>query len=409
MMETTRPTVFSLPAPGPAAGSPVQRACDGIRLLIQEHGWEEGRRLPAEEALAERFQVSRSTLRKALDELARHGWVRRQRNRGCVVTAKAGESSRLFSSTLVVAHDLVSPPAAANRDDGSAGGVQQGMIDAAGARDLNALFVPIAAAAAATATRRLLRLAPPGLAMLCWRRGNADARRLAARFHEAGTAVVAYGMDECPEAVARYDRVISDHESGMRQLLELLARNGRRRALRIWTVPRDAPWIAAHDRAYDAAAREFGMEPLPAVYTPPLPERREGDRAVFEMRTRVLAGYLAEHFRRRDVPDAIMLGTDCEVFPAAAACRLLGLAPGEDVLVTGYDNYWLAAFERRFEPAIPFATVDKRNPAIGAEMIRLLTGRIAGGSAMAPRLSKVAQVAVQIQGAPSPAARRKSA
>ena len=48
-------------------------------------------------------------------------------------------------------------------------------------------------------------------------------------------------------------------------------------------------------------------------------------------------------------------------------------------------------------PAIrPFASVDKRNADIGAEMIRLLSGRIADGNQASPRLSRIEQVAVEV-------------
>jgi DNA-binding LacI/PurR family transcriptional regulator len=378
-------------------GSPLLRAADGLKALIRQQGWLVGRRLPSEEAIAAQLGVSRSTLRKALDAIEGEGWVRRERNRGCVVARHAEEPKSIASNTVVVINDLVQPTPLFHQGGESSAGIQQGMIDAAHALGKTALLVPIQSVSPAM-TRQMPNLHPAGLVMLCWRKDDDKSRRIAASFHQAGIPVAAYGMDTYPEAVENYDRVASDHESGVVQLLRLLADHGRKRILRIWTTPADTPWIAAHNRAYERTALEIGIPPLPAVYVPALSARVENDPAAFEMRARILAGYLAEHLKRnRNSIDSIMLGTDSETFPAAAACRILGLKPGEDILITGYDNYWHAAFERRFEPAAPFASVDKRNAAIGGELIRLLNQRIASPAAPPPQLSMIEQHAVEAQ------------
>ena len=380
--------------------SPVQRAVDGVRILIEEGGWSAGRRLPAEDALAEQCGVSRSTVRKALDELSRDGWVKRERNRGCVVARRADKPTNLATGTVVVINDLLQPTPLSHVGGESSAGIQQGMIDAAYALDKTALMVPIRSVDSAR-MRQMISLRPPGLVMLCWRKDNPESRQIAARFHSAGIPVAAYGMDTYPEAVAKYDRVASDHESGVVQLVRLLSAQGRKRILRLWTAPADASWIAAHDRAYVRTVRELGIKPLPAVYVPPLPARVENDPVAFEIRTRILAGYLAEQFKaKQEPPDALMLGTDSEIFPAAAACRILGLHPGNDILITGYDNYWHSAFERGYEPTAPFATVDKRNAAIGGELIRLLHQRLEDASPRPPQLVSVQQTAIEVQLAP---------
>ena len=301
----------------------------------------------------------------------------------------------LTSRTILVVNDSPESANLGTSDDGAAAGVQHGMVEAAGARKHGLLFVALDAIDAAM-QRRLLEDVPAGVALLCWRPRSVRAAKLAESFSRRNVPVAAFGMDECPEAVACYDRVVSDHESGMAQLLEHLARAGRRRILRLWTPSPDTPWIAAHERAFASLAGPLGLEAFPPVHVASLPDRLADDRGVFEQRARVMAGYIAENIRGGRTPDAIMVGTDCETFPVAAACRMLGLAPGEDVLITGYDNYWHAAFERRFEPSLPFASVDKRNAEIGAEMIRLLSGRIADGNQASPRLSRIEQVAVEV-------------
>jgi len=74
----------------------------------------------------------------------------------------------------------------------------------------------------------------------------------------------------------------------------------------------------------------------------------------------------------------VMLASDGEVPPAAAACRLLGKRPREDVYLVGYDNYWSGTPWRPFEACGPQATVDKLNYQCGQEMVRLLMERVQG-------------------------------
>jgi len=366
-----------------------------VKALILQERWPAGRRLPSEDALAAQLGVSRTTLRKALDALEQTGWVRRERNRGCVVMRESEQTDPLASRTLLVVDDTPAIATLRHQDDGSAAGIQHGMVEAASALGYRVLFVNMDTIDAMTEDR-LMSGVPAGVVMLCWQSERIEAQRLAAAFNERGVPIVAYGMDAWPDAVANYDRVVSDHESGMAQLLACLAAAGRRRILRLWTPPPETAWIAAHERAYARMAEGLGLLKSDPVHLASLPERVVDSRAVFDMRARVMAGYIAEQVRKKTAPDAIMVGTDCETFPVAAACRMLGINPGEDVLITGYDNYWHAAFERKFEPCLPFASVDKRNARIGAELVRLLSERILSETKGASRLSCVEQVCVPI-------------
>ena len=97
-------------------GSPLLRAADGLKELIRQEGWPVGRRLPSEEAIAAQLDVSRSTLRKALDAIERDGWVRRERNRGCVVARDPKLANPLTSRTILVVNDS---PESANLGTGN--------------------------------------------------------------------------------------------------------------------------------------------------------------------------------------------------------------------------------------------------------------------------------------------------
>ena len=73
-----------------------------------------------------------------------------------------------------------------------------------------------------------------------------------------------------------------------------------------------------------------------------------------------------------------MCVSDGSVTVTAAACKLFGRKPHEDVAIVGYDHYWADVPERAWEAARPLATVDKQNFQIGLAMAQLLQDRIDG-------------------------------
>jgi DNA-binding LacI/PurR family transcriptional regulator len=89
-----------------------------------------------------------------------------------------------------------------------------------------------------------------------------------------------------------------------------------------------------------------------------------------------MAGHLAPYLTGDESIDALIAVTDGEVYVLAAACRLLGKEPNKDVLLVGYDHYWEDAAEREMESVVPVATIDKRNPELGAALVQLLSERI---------------------------------
>ncbi|SEM51275.1 GntR family transcriptional regulator [Halomonas caseinilytica] len=67
---------------------------------IEEGAWQAGEALPSERALAESLEVSRITARKALDQLAERGLIRRTRGSGTFITPRLNQPlTRLVSFT----------------------------------------------------------------------------------------------------------------------------------------------------------------------------------------------------------------------------------------------------------------------------------------------------------------------
>jgi GntR family transcriptional regulator len=74
---------------------------DIFRQRIARGLWPQGLRLPANEELAEEFEVSRVTVRQAVELLAREGLVEAQQGRGTFVTGKASDNHWLKVETTL--------------------------------------------------------------------------------------------------------------------------------------------------------------------------------------------------------------------------------------------------------------------------------------------------------------------
>ena len=61
---------------------------DGLRRAVNTGGYEPGSKLPNEDALAERFDVSRATIREAVRGLVEEGYLVRRQGSGTFVTAR---------------------------------------------------------------------------------------------------------------------------------------------------------------------------------------------------------------------------------------------------------------------------------------------------------------------------------
>jgi DNA-binding LacI/PurR family transcriptional regulator len=361
------------------SSSPGSRHEVGIELRRRIlHGiWQPGDRLPSEEQLSRDLEVSRTTLRRALDDLAERGLVERQHHRGCVVTARRMGSSILMGRSVVVISDMSDLPPGRSIV-GLWAQAKAGVFEAVSRRGLNTVHVPNAAIEPGF-EEQLVAERPLGIVLLAWEEMTEPMRRIGRRCLEADIPVVTYGHGKIGDTDwdgIGVDRVESDHESGTYQAVKWLAQRDHRRILRVWTQPSTSPVVQAHDRGYDAACDECDIDPLPPVWIDDMPDRDATDRAVFARRTRCLVGYLAPHLAGPEPIDAIMLITDCETFNAAAACRLLGHEPRQDVAIVGYDNYAASAEERRFEPSLPTLSVDKANHQLGVELAKLLEDRL---------------------------------
>ncbi len=180
--------------------------------------------------------------------------------------------------------------------------------------------------------------------------------------------------------LAEMDAVVSDHTHGCAKLVEFLAAQGCRRILRLWMQGAEYTpwWRTARDAGYRAAVRAAGLAELPAIhlsYGAAVVDHVPYAAGYF-VSVDLLTGALIECMRGRERPDALLVHTDSVVPAAYAAIRRIGLLPGRDVLVVGYDDYWCLRAEAEYEPTPPAASVNKDGPAIGQALAAMVARRL---------------------------------
>ncbi|MEM9882099.1 MAG: GntR family transcriptional regulator [Planctomycetota bacterium] len=345
-----------------------------LSRLLDQPGLAPGALLPSERDLSSSVGVSRPTVRLVLEELSREGRVSRIQGRGWSVPPTGGKS--LMNQAVLLVTDL--------RDsDGGPSGMTSAVVDQVSRAASEAALDTLAVDAQRLQGERLEQVLsqPPGGAIFAVESPTAPlVAEPIRRLIGAGVPVVAYGSSLVPEAC---DRVVSDHAAGTRDLVKLLAERGRRRVLRVWSkVPTytERPyWLDRRDLGYEAGCREAGLEVLPALeFFQPMIDRLNEAEA-FEAKVRLMMGYLYDHLRGADRPDAVMVNSDGVAFAAARALRELGFDPHTDVPIVGYDNYFRQSPEGAMLPDFqPLATVDKGRRALGQAIVGLLGDRAAG-------------------------------
>jgi len=374
------------------AESPAEKAAGILRDWIFSGKLAPGRKLPSERELEKALNTSRVSVRAALKALEAEGLVRAEARRARFVVWEADASSHSVSNSIgvIIAEGFAGPGMSVGRPSWL-GILHHSILHENMGRGFSTLFVAASRVAvhrpdagSSRLLRAIIQVAPVD--------GAAGAEFLRAALAAPGAPVAALGDEAAPVGA---DLVFSDHETGSCQLTRWLVERGARRLLRCRPPLGRPDWLARRDAGFERALTEAGIAPLPVLEIPGLREAGE-DAALFEQMSRLVAGHLADKLRGDNAADAILAASDGTVGIMNRACRILGLEPGRDVLVAGYDNYWRECPETRFEPAPPAVTVDKQDALLGATLAGLVHDRLSGKLPAEPQRIVVAQKLVPV-------------
>lgn len=378
--------------------APRMAVVEAVKRWIAAGELPSGAAIPSARTLSTRLHVQRPTVRRALAILERQGVIQTVGPRTRIVT----ERPMPMAHSIVVAARPKTVDSQGRYKGAPWGTVMfEAVMEEVGKRGYS-LILTHPDRATTQDIQRLVSGCPSGVVVP---ELTADGRlqlQWSQALQQAGIPMVVYGGS--PE-LATMDRVTSDHDHGSYELTRLLLGRGCRRILMLFEAWPDLYWVKGRRSGYERALAEAGVPALPPVNygRPEIPESAELVD-VFEAARRRAASYLLEYvgpLAGANRVDAIMTASDGETFAVAGACRLLGVTPGKDVLIVGYDNYWREAMERTFEPAIPLATVDKHNAAIGKQLVSLLADRIEGRLPPEPQVRVVPPQLVVENGSPS--------
>jgi DNA-binding LacI/PurR family transcriptional regulator len=359
-----------------AQPTPAERAIGQIRAWIESGELAPGKRLPSERVLSEQLGIGRTMLRAALATLEREGLIQTQARRARIVrgSASRAQSAVLGNAVVVLVERKPDRGVSARVEPGWHDFILRGASDGILERGLSALVMAGSSLDAAQ-VREVVGSGPRGVVAISGMTDPAVRERLLSALGAENIPLVAYGdLHDWPGC----DVVMSDHRTGCRELTSWLLSRGCRRILRCWdSGPPDRRWLVERDAGYEEACAEAGVEPLPPLRLPAMPDGLY-DREHFEVDAHTKAGYLSAHLTGAAPVDALLAVSDGLVPKLATACRILGKDPERDVTIVGYDNYWREAPERAHDPTAPRATVDKDNRRIGHALVDVLFERISG-------------------------------
>ncbi len=337
--------------------------------------------VPPERELCRRLGVSQRTVQRAFEILESEKIVLRKGPRTRIVAgrSKANEGARSLLNTVLVFSNTLAPDP--RHGAGWSDAILKGILEGLALADLHALVFN--SKHVDREIGRLLEQKPFGILLGELPADGAGCNPLD-RLLKSGAPAVAYGNDEKFGGV---DRVASDHESGAFELTRSLIARGRKRIMMLGSTNcKKLYWFCGRTAGYEKAVSEAGIRPMPPLVEEPLLLNPDSARENWAVSSHCHAGYLAEYFSTHGKPDAIMTLSDGNVPGVASACRILGLEPGRDIDIVGYDNYWNESPDREFDPYLPPFTVDKLNVEMGREMVRMLSRRKNGELPPEPQL-----------------------
>lgn len=339
------------------------------RLLqnIRDGKWRSGERIPSERVLESQCNHSRSAVREALEELERQGQVIRLSPRIRVVSDNVVPRRFLFERTIALFTGMklgwgTFESGGFNVHESIVAGFNRCCVE----KGLNVIQLP--------------HISPDGDMLEQLVSEHLFGAVMFGDFTEepAHAGVIDFLMSHSVPAVMYTDflrpsrlenlppchRVGLDHFKGGKDLAEFLLKKNCRIITRCWgTNYRDEEkrpeWLIRRDAGIENALVSAGIDPIPPVWLPVQPGQAQSHDE-YESRVYELAGRLATQLLPAGRMDALICMNDCMYHDIAGACEKLGLRPGKDILLVGYDDLWRSCAQPFTPPGYPAATVNRR-------------------------------------------------
>ena len=375
MMEKKGKTISgSMAAATKAAGSSRARVARWLEEAISSGAIPRGSAIPSERELARKLGVAKNTVSAAIDEAVARG----------LVTCRPGRKKRYASDSkssgtdygivvLALLKDFTDWKTAPRWTDAFRSLDVVRRLSFSGRRVSLVNLASLAPGGVGAA------LSPPPSCAVSMHAMTRDPRAVRALdiCRESGIPAVVYG--NAPE-LRLFDRVYSDHRAGSRDLTRWLLARGRKRIVPFFPFAPTRHWEDERLAGYAEAMREAGIAESPcATFGSPVVGDAQ-NAETFRVDVALAAAALAK--MRRDGggkwPDALLCLNDDWAKPAIAAIRSLGLAPGSDIVVAGYDNMTQASGFAPFEDGIPSVTIDKHDEKAAETIASLVATRLDG-------------------------------
>ncbi len=336
-----------------------------LRRLIVSGRWPFGERIPAELPLSRHLDISRTTVRIALQRLEVEGLIKRRPGRGTfVVHQPQGQAANRSIGYITCSfhNEIHTSILNSAQTQLRSAGYQVIFGNARDRHDEGRIL------------QQLLDDEVAGLMLWANAKPTDETRAILADYESRGIPIVF--MDR-PVAGVRADYVASDNFGGSYDLARHLIELGHRHIVQLMPNIDDLHPVNERRRGYETALAEHGMyAPRPWRISPP--ERHE----FHETDIYSLVGQGSQHVIRQvedfteaagAMPTALVCTNDILAIIAISALRNMGYAAPDDVSIVGFDDISMASFI-----GVPLTTVSQDAHELGKVASQMLLERLQG-------------------------------
>ncbi|MDA3799696.1 MAG: substrate-binding domain-containing protein [Kiritimatiellae bacterium] len=345
----------------------VDIATEFVTNWINNNADEE--KLPTELTLTKLSGCTRGTLRVALKQLEAQGRIVCLGGKGGRVINRAGGSQQnLINKTVAV----LSPMIPEQSTDLSPIRMKQGIIDALHAYGLHVFFI----CPDISNSKEMLEQIKNTIGMIAFKYDGLkkeNYNNFLKEVKEFGLPVVCYDANYDMQA---FDRVYNDHKQGTYDLTVEMFNRGCKNILPIWSCHPIPKWLEKRTEGYIEACKDCGIRPMKPAHTyTTFTEHIKAEKSM-PIRVRECSGLFVEYLLNEKLIDGVMLTTDPASFPVSEAIRRFNYDPNKDILIAGFDNYWMECGEMELSLDYPALTVDKDSYKTGKALADLLMKRL---------------------------------